>query len=661
MNKPKIKSFKLTTSSTGVSVHFENTNDSLVFPINRLPLFNLLGGEYTIKEIWHKLQESNSPIKLSEIYLTIERLKKNGAMEGVVEKNDFEVNWLDYSILKFEFTKNKSAPIKSKSGFLIFTVATLLFSMISLYFIYSDLTVHSFLQKDNSFLYSIPTLIFLFSYLGIFKGIIKAVSIALATGEWPQLFLCYRGLMFDLEVNESKILVEENLTKRLYQLTKAFCFLFIGVATSSFIDTDLARQIQIVALLMTFVWLNPYRKSEFTQVLSSFFDDEEIRYLKPFLKKKSLTSFISLKKSNHSENKLVIFSSLSLLWTFLFIGFAQDFIIANAGFWFEAYNSGSLVEKLSAIFITVSFVLLNAVLMYDLIHILFLNFINLFAKKIKIFLSQQLKSSSDHYNREELESLFKDIPFFNDISVNDLKLLASKVSLKKYSVGQNIIIDGEVGNEMFILLSGEAEVQKENESGFIHKFAKLGRGAVFGEMALLEKINRTADVVALSDVIVAVLSEDQFNQIWGTQSDKIKAQLRLKISFTRFLSSSSVFKNLPSETIQLFLKNGLFEKKSQGEKIVTQGSLDQSFYLLLEGHVHVQQNDKTVAKLGQGDFFGEMSLFNNKPRVADVISDSSCLLLKLEKDSFWEVVTENMELALNLETISDLRGGGAIC
>ncbi|MGZ3691638.1 MAG: cyclic nucleotide-binding domain-containing protein [Pseudobdellovibrio sp.] len=655
MHRPKLKPHQITQSEKGISLLFAHQNEPLVLAADRAPLLTMLNGEHSIKEIWEKLLVSGSTVKLSEIYLTVERLKKHGGLDGTAVEEDFEKNWLDFSIAKLKVIKRKSSALRSETAFTILSASILCLSVVSIYFVYSDLTFHGFLQISNSYLWSVPLLVFIFSTLGLLKGLVKLISIVLATGEWPDTSLCYRGLMFDLKIDESKILIEGHFTRRLYQLNKAFCFLFLGVALSSFIQSDLARQIQITALLMTFIWFNPYRKSEFTQVVSSFFDDEEIRYIKPFLRKKSLTGFVTNKKEIKSEKKLAVVSSLSLAWTFLFIGFAQDLVLANGGFWLAAFSSGSMLEKLSAGFITVALTGLSLVLLYDLFRILYLNFLNLFIKKSK----SRAVDAHASFDRSRLSSFFANVAFFNNLESRQIEALASKVKIKTFSLQQRVIVEGELGHEMYIILQGQAQVQKEMESGFIQKYAVLEDGAVFGEVALLEKGLRTADVIALSDLTVAVLSEDQFREIWGSGNEEVKTLLKQKVSLTRYLSSSPVFKGLPVETNQLFITGGIFENFDETQKIVERGAQDKSFYLLLEGEVSVEKDSREIATLKQGDFFGEMALFENKVRSADVVARKKCLVLKLDKDSFWKVVTENMELAFSLEYAVQSRGGVA--
>lgn len=650
MKRPKIKSYKILESAQNISVLFDGHSEPLVFDKNRRVLLELLDGTRDIKSIWDELQKRNSGIRLSEIYLTVEKLTKTGSIQGAAEAGLFEKNWLDYSVFKFPLFYEKKIAVRSRGGFLLVSAAILLASLVSIYFNYSDLKVHGYLQLGNSFVYAVPLLFLLFSALGLVKGLLKSSLIMLCTGSWPKTVFCYRGLMFDLEVDESSILIEPALYSRLYQLTKTFCFLFIGALTAVFVRSDLGRQAQITALLMTFVWLNPLRKSEFSQAVSGFFDDDEIRHLIPFLRKKALAGFSVKKSDSGFEKKLIIFSSLSLIWIFLFFDFTQSLISENFGFWENALVSGTVPEMISAALLAMGVIGLFFWLLVDFLITVVLNIYSQFSKRINQRRQRRRPVDSGNFSRAQLFDFFEGLAFFSDLDKSKLQSLSDIVKVKSYPKGTPIILEGDVALEMYVLLEGRARVEKETASGFKRKFANLEACAVFGEVGLIESGTRTADVIADTDVTLAIIAKKDFDSVFAGDTT-----LKQKILLSRYLAVSKVFKALPLETLQLFVRQGTFEVFETATKIVAQGSLEKDFYLLLDGKVTVSRDGRELNRLVQGDFFGEIALFQNVPRTADVIAAEKCVLLKLNKDAFWNVLSENMELTFSLENVSQQR------
>ncbi len=71
-----------------------------------------------------------------------------------------------------------------------------------------------------------------------------------------------------------------------------------------------------------------------------------------------------------------------------------------------------------------------------------------------------------------------------------------------------------------------------------------------------------------------------------------------------------------------------------GERIIRAGENEKRMYIILEGSVQIRlrdgQDSVVVAVLKKNDFFGEMSLFSNKPRTADVIAISEVKVAYIE-------------------------------
>ena len=72
-------------------------------------------------------------------------------------------------------------------------------------------------------------------------------------------------------------------------------------------------------------------------------------------------------------------------------------------------------------------------------------------------------------------------------------------------------------------------------------------------------------------------------------------------------------------------------------------------YLILSGEIRVSldaENRETVlATLETGDFFGEIALFDEGPRSADIIANTDCTLLKISQQAFDEVLARHPEIA----------------
>ena len=91
------------------------------------------------------------------------------------------------------------------------------------------------------------------------------------------------------------------------------------------------------------------------------------------------------------------------------------------------------------------------------------------------------------------------------------------------------------------------------------------------------------------------------------------------------------------------------EKVSPETVIVKQGDYDNTMYLVLEGEISVRmkgvEGESTLATLGVGDFFGDISLFDQGPRAANVIANCNSILIKITASSFQLLAKEAPDLA----------------
>ena len=90
----------------------------------------------------------------------------------------------------------------------------------------------------------------------------------------------------------------------------------------------------------------------------------------------------------------------------------------------------------------------------------------------------------------KMEVLHK-MPLFRHLTYQELVRVMNLTKVKQYNVDEEVVAEGADGDELFIVLTGKVRVESAKT-----KIAELGPGEHFGEMALVDKAPRSADIIA---------------------------------------------------------------------------------------------------------------------------------------------------------------------
>jgi len=120
-----------------------------------------------------------------------------------------------------------------------------------------------------------------------------------------------------------------------------------------------------------------------------------------------------------------------------------------------------------------------------------------------------------------------------------------------------------------------------------------------------------------------------------------------------FLKRVSLFSGLGERQLDTLAAASVRRSFSRGRMIVAEGESSQSLYILLSGRAKVQRSDTEgkeviLAILEPGECFGEMSLLDNEPRSASVITLESCDFMAINKEAFLGALGENPPIAMNI-------------
>ncbi|MBV9150617.1 MAG: ATP-binding cassette domain-containing protein [Alphaproteobacteria bacterium] len=101
-----------------------------------------------------------------------------------------------------------------------------------------------------------------------------------------------------------------------------------------------------------------------------------------------------------------------------------------------------------------------------------------------------------------------------------------------------------------------------------------------------------------------------------------------------FLKGVEAFKNLTPHELTDVAERMTRRQFMPGEVIIREGEVGEELFLISEGEVEIDRSGHEVARLGAGDFFGELSLMSGDPRNATVVATKPVDTYVLGKDDF---------------------------
>ena len=224
---------------------------------------------------------------------------------------------------------------------------------------------------------------------------------------------------------------------------------------------------------------------------------------------------------------------------------------------------------------------------------------------------------------------------FNSLEDKELKTVIDSFEEKKYKAGQAVITQGEEGDVLYLVDSGELDCEKVFKSGDTPTYLKTYiPGESFGELALLYNAPRAATIKAKTDATLWALDRECFNNIVKD------AAMKKREKYENTLKKVEILKSIdPYELGQICdaLKSITYKA---GETIIKQNDTGDIFYILDEGKAHAEKvfeegkPAQNVKDYGSCDYFGELALLKGEPRAATIIADTDCKLLSLDRMAF---------------------------
>ena len=127
---------------------------------------------------------------------------------------------------------------------------------------------------------------------------------------------------------------------------------------------------------------------------------------------------------------------------------------------------------------------------------------------------------------QAIRAALRQVPFLANLSARELDSLSGMARPRQYAAGEAIVRQGEGGIGVYLLVSGQVRMLRALASGEVRELDRVGPGAVFGEMALLDEAPRVATVEAVTDSVCLVLPRWEFLALLRANGDLAVALLQ---------------------------------------------------------------------------------------------------------------------------------------
>lgn len=116
----------------------------------------------------------------------------------------------------------------------------------------------------------------------------------------------------------------------------------------------------------------------------------------------------------------------------------------------------------------------------------------------------------------------------------------------------------------------------------------------------------------------------------------------------KMLAAVPLFAELSKKDIEALARSAKEVNHAAGAVLAREGEAGLGFFLIVDGTATVTVGGRARAKMGPGDFFGEISLLDNGPRSATVTADSPIHMLGLTQWVFKRLVESNPAIAMKM-------------
>jgi CRP-like cAMP-binding protein len=264
--------------------------------------------------------------------------------------------------------------------------------------------------------------------------------------------------------------------------------------------------------------------------------------------------------------------------------------------------------------------------------------------------------------RDATASVLASLPGLNQAARRELM---QRARARHFAPGEVIIREGEPGHSCFVVIRGTVRVLKRDPidpRGDLVEVTRLEAGALFGEFALLSDRRRHATCQALDACDLYEIPRRVMFEL-AARNPEINPRLQeffRKRMLSNLVKTAPLFHALDDRAREDLLSRFEPVEVLPGAVLVEQGERAGGFYVIQLGSVDITKmladgRKVLIATLGEGAYFGELSLLRGDVARASVVATGALELVMLSPKKFYDVVSNNPILWEQIRAEADRR------
>jgi CRP-like cAMP-binding protein len=247
-----------------------------------------------------------------------------------------------------------------------------------------------------------------------------------------------------------------------------------------------------------------------------------------------------------------------------------------------------------------------------------------------------------------------ELPMFKGLPPAAIAEITTGMTRRRAASGEMIVREGDPSHACYVVVSGELRVLKRdplNPRSELFEVSRIGEGMFFGEIALLADRRRQATVQAVGEVDYYEIPRALIRKVAAgdPEVDRFLSGFYRERLLASLVATAPFFAPLDVKERAELLRQFQLQRLEPRSPIIIEGNRAGGFYLVVLGSLEITRavsGERTVllASLGEGTYFGEMSLLRGDVARASVTATGLTELAMLPAKNLYALVASHPTL-----------------